>query len=243
MLLFPYMSSRGIPPFLSGRDMISCMKINAAVLICCASLAAITVEPRAVLIDNDQVKVLRALEKPHVPGAFHDHKMNRVMVYLQPGTQRFKYQDGRPPKTFEFKAGEVKWSPTEGMHSPEVISEEPFNIIETEIKIPGTGKAIPAELDPLKINPKRYHLEFENRQVRVLRVHLEGHAETPMHRHTLNRVTIFLTDQDFSAKDSSGKVTYSKHKAGDVIWGTPTAHSEVNLSDKPFEAVVIELKG
>jgi hypothetical protein len=33
-----------------------------------------------------------------------------------------------------------------------------------------------------------------------------------------------------------------KHKAGEVSWGTPTKHKEENLSDKPFEVVVVELK-
>jgi hypothetical protein len=39
-------------------------KVNAAVLICCTTLTAITVEPSATLFENNQVKVIRALEKP-----------------------------------------------------------------------------------------------------------------------------------------------------------------------------------
>lgn len=218
------------------------MKIHAAVLICCASLGAITVEPSATLFENDQVKVVRAMEKPHVKGKFHDHKLNRVMIYLQSGRQRFTYQDGRQPATFDWKAGDVKWSPAEGMHSPEVVSNDPFNIIEIELKKPGTGKAIASRLDPLKIDPKDYKLEFENDQVRVLRAKIEGHGVTPMHEHSLNRVTVFLTDQDFRVKDSQGKVSVVKHKAGEAVWGTPIIHSEENLSDRPFEVIAVELK-
>ncbi|MDQ2841183.1 MAG: hypothetical protein M3Y72_09130 [Acidobacteriota bacterium] len=70
------------------------VKVNATLLICCAMLGAITVETAATIIENDQVKVLRALEKPHVKANYHQHKLNRVMVYLQPGRQRFEYQDG-----------------------------------------------------------------------------------------------------------------------------------------------------
>jgi hypothetical protein len=70
-------------------------KVNATVLICCATLGAITVEPSATLLENDQVKVIRALEKPDVKGKFHAHAQNRVLIYLQPGRQRFEYQDGR----------------------------------------------------------------------------------------------------------------------------------------------------
>jgi hypothetical protein len=90
--------------------MIRAMKIqvHAALLLGCAALGAIPVEPSATLFENEQVKVLRALEKPHVKGKFHEHKLNRVMIYLQPGRQRFEYQDGRPSEVFDWKAGEVK---------------------------------------------------------------------------------------------------------------------------------------
>ena len=111
------------------------------ILCCGAGLCALAVEPSATLFENGDVKVSRALEKPHVKGSFHEHKVNRVMVYLQDGSQRFEYQDGRQPRVFDWKAGQVVWSPSEGMHSPEVVSDSPFNIIEMELKKPGAGMA------------------------------------------------------------------------------------------------------
>ncbi len=219
------------------------MKIKViAVLIYWATLTAITVEPSATLFENDQVKVLRALEKPQVKGNFHEHKLNRVLIYLQAGRQRFEYQDGRKPEVFDWKAGEVKWSEADGMHSPEVISDDAFNIIEIELKKHDTGKAITGSRDPIKIDPKHYKVEFENAQVRVLRVNIEAHGTVPMHQHSLNRITVFLTDQDFRVTDSHGKVGTMKHKAGDAVWGIPTTHTEENLSDHPFEVLAIELK-
>ena len=59
----------------------------------------------------------------------HQHDMNRVMVYLQSGRQRFEYQDGKPPAVFDWKAGQVVWSPSSGMHSPQVLDHD-FDIIE-----------------------------------------------------------------------------------------------------------------
>jgi hypothetical protein len=126
------------------------IKLSAALLTGCALLGSTPIEPSAILFENDQVKVRRALETPHVKGKFHEHTANRVMIYLQPGRQRFEYQDGRQPSVFDWKEGEVKWSPAEGMHSAEVISDDPFNIIEIELKAPGTGKAIGGDLDPVK---------------------------------------------------------------------------------------------
>jgi hypothetical protein len=218
-------------------------KLNAAVLICCGVLAAaIPVEPSATLFENDQVKVVRALEKPHVKGKFHEHARNRVMIYLQSGRQRFEYQNGKPAEVFDWKEREVKWSEASGMHSPEVLSDDPFNIIEIELKAPGTGKPIVSDLDPVRVDPKHYKVAFENPQVRVLRVKIEAHGKTPMHEHSLNRVTVFLTDQEFRVTDSHGKVDIVKHKAGEASWGTPVTHKEENLSDQPFEVIAVELK-
>jgi len=215
--------------------------VSPFLIVCSAAMAAPLVQPTETLIDNDQVKVVRALEQPHVKGKFHEHKLNRVMIYLQSGRQRFGYQDGRKPDVFDFTAGEVKWSPSEGMHSPEVVSGTPFNIIEVELKKPGAGKPIEASLDPLKIDPKHYHLEFENDQVRVLRVKIGAHETAPTHQHSLNRVTVFLTGQDFRVT-AGGKVDSVQHRAGDVAWGTPLTHQEENASDQPFEALVVEIK-
>jgi beta-alanine degradation protein BauB len=219
------------------------MKITLlpALLLLGAAMAPIPTAPSAPLLENDEVKVVRAFEKYQVVGKFHQHDMNRVMVYLQSGRQRFEYQDGRQPEVFDWKAGQVVWSPPSGMHSPQVLDHD-FDIIEVELKTPGTGKAITGNLDPLKVDPGHYKLEFENPQVRVLRVGIEPHGVTPMHVHPTDRVTVFLTDQNFRTKDSTGKVQMVEHKAGDVAWATPIEHTEQNLSNEPFEAVTIEIK-
>src|ERR1700730_4174330 len=106
---------------------------SASFFVTFTILAALPTQPSATLFENDQVKVVRALEKAHVKGKAHEHKVNRVMVYLQSGRQRFEYQDGRQPETFDWKAGQVVWSPASGMHSPEVVSDDPFNIMEVEL--------------------------------------------------------------------------------------------------------------
>ncbi len=206
-------------------------------------LAAIPVEPGATLLDNDQVRVIRALEKAHVKGKFHEHKMNRVMVYLQAGKQQFEYQGGKPTKVFNWKPGQVVWSEPEGMHSPEVMSDESFNIVEVELKQPGTGKANIPAMDPLKVDPKHYKLVLDNNQVRVLRVKVGPHETIPMHEHGMNRVTVFLTDQVDKITTADGKEDTVRHKAGDFAWGTPLKHKEENVGDQPFELVLIDIKG
>jgi hypothetical protein len=212
-----------------------------ALVLLGAIVAAIPTAPSAPLIENDEVKVVRALEKYHMVGKFHQHDVNRVMVYLQSGKQRFEYQGGKPPDESDWKAGQVVWSPASGMHSPQVLDHD-FNIIEIELKKPGTSQSTAGDFDPLKVDPRHYTLEFENPQVRVLRVKIGPHETAAMHEHATDRVTVFLTDQNFQTKDSAGTVATVQHKAGDVAWGTPLKHTEQNLSDQPFEAITVEVK-
>jgi quercetin dioxygenase-like cupin family protein len=225
--------------------MIMLMKIKptaAFLLIAFTVLAAIPFQPAVTLFENSQVKVVRAVQGAHVKAKFHDHKTNRVMTYLQAGTQRFEFQDGRKPEIINWKPGQVDWAPANEMHAWEVIGDNSFNIIEVLLNTPGQGKAIASKLDPLKLDPKHYKLELENAQVRVIRVHIEAHGTAPLHEHPVNRVTIYLTDQNFRTTDAQGKIALVKHKAGDAVWGTPITHAEENLSAEPFEAVSVELK-
>ncbi len=97
-------------------------------------------------------------------------------------------------------------------------------------------------LDPLKVDPKHYKLEFENDQVRVMRVKFGPHEGAPLHEHALNRVVTCLTDQNVRVTSKDGKVVTLVHKAGEATWGEPATHKEENLNDTPFEAIVVELR-
>ncbi|MFL6414130.1 MAG: hypothetical protein ACJ74Y_00450 [Bryobacteraceae bacterium] len=194
------------------------------------------------LIDNDQVRVLKAVDKPHVKTAPHAHKLNRVLVYLSDGTQVITPQGGKP-ETRHLKKGEVQFSKVVTSHSGEVTSDEPLTIIEVELKGQGKpGKLQTGPLDPPKVAPNAYHVEFENDQVRVIRVNMPAHSGVPQHEHTLNRVVVNLSDQDQQMTSSDGKVQEAKHKFGDVSMSGPVIHKEQNLQDIPFQAIMIELK-
>jgi len=194
------------------------------------------------VLENDQVRVLRAVDKPHVKNPPHSHKLNRVMVYLADGTQEITPQGGKP-ETVTLKKGEVQFNKAVANHTSEVTSDGPLTIIEVELKKEGKpGKLQTGPLDPPKVAPKSYHVEFENDQVRVTRVKMAAHSGVPQHEHTLNRVVVNLSDQDTRMTSSDGKVQESKHKTGDVSFSGPVVHKEDNLQDIPFEAIVIELK-
>jgi quercetin dioxygenase-like cupin family protein len=164
------------------------------------------------------------------------------MIYLTPGRQEITPQGGKT-MVLEFKAGDVKWSPASGMHVSEITSDAPVSMIEVLVKKEGVpGKTVKAALDPLKVDPKDYKLIFENDQVRVIRVKMAAGQKVPLHEHVLNRVVVYLTDQNGSMTTPDGKTDIAKHSAGEASWGAPTKHTEQNLKDTPFEAVVVEFK-
>jgi uncharacterized RmlC-like cupin family protein len=210
--------------------------------LCFIIAAGLSAQDAGTPIDNDQVKVLKVNQQPHQKTRMHQHVVNRVMIYLQSGHQNFEYEGGKK-SALDWKAGDVKWSPAGGMHSAEITSDQPVTIVEIELKKPGAaGKKVSRALDPVKVDPKHYKVEFENDQVRVLRVKIGPHETAPMHEHALNRVVTYITGQDIRVTAADGKVDHAQHQPGEVSWGLPAKHTEENLSDKPFEAVVVELK-
>jgi len=218
--------------------MMSLMRMIPFLLAAAAAFSAETTTP----IDNDQVKVLKVTQDPHTKTRLHQHKINRVMIYLQAGRQTIEQEDGKKVM-LAWKPGEAKWSPAGGMHAAEITSDKPVTIVEVELKKPGGSAKAPASpLDPVKLDPKSYKVELENDQVRVLRVKIGAHMAVPLHEHMLNRVVVYIADQNFRVTTPDGKAETVQHKAGEVSWGEPTKHKEENLSDQAFEALVVELK-
>jgi hypothetical protein len=194
------------------------------------------------LVDNDQVRVLRANDQPHSRNKPHEHKVNRVMIYLQSGRQDI-VSNGKSTVT-ELKANEVKWSPaTTAPHTSEIVSDAPVSMIEIELKKPADPtKKLATPLDPLKVDPKHTHLEFENPQVRVFRVKLGPKEKLAMHEHMTNKIAVNLTEQDETITSADGKVDHVVHHPGDVTFGGPVKHREQSNQDAPTDVIVVELK-
>jgi len=96
--------------------------------------------------------------------------------------------------------------------------------------------------DPVKVDSKHYKVEQENGQVRVLRIHYGAHEKSVMHHHPAS-VAVFLTDGDSKFTLPDGKTIESHFKAGQVMWEAAGKHLPENTGDKPFDLVLVELKG
>jgi len=180
-----------------------------------------------VRVANDQVRAYVATDQPHHPSALHEHKFNRVLIYLDDGAESFTSPSGKVEK-IEFKAGDVRWSPAGGPHISENITDHPYRILEIELHNRPRSYTLSA-LDPLKVDAKNYSREFENDQVRVLRVRFAAHEKGVRHEHQLDHVVVYLTD-------------HAKGPAGTVKMEGPEIHTEENPLDHAVERIAVDLK-
>ena len=95
--------------------------------------------------------------------------------------------------------------------------------------------------DPVQVDPKNWKVEFENDQVRVLRVKIDPHGKLGMHEHPAN-LLITLTDGRVKDVFPDGKTAEREFKAGQATWRPAVKHANENLSDKPTESILVELK-
>jgi uncharacterized RmlC-like cupin family protein len=96
--------------------------------------------------------------------------------------------------------------------------------------------------DAVKVDPKHYRVVSENDQVRILKVHYGPHEKSLMHSHPV-AVAVFLTDAKATFNYADGKKEDVVRKAGDALYTPAGAHLPENTSDKPFDVIVVELKG
>ena len=99
-----------------------------------------------------------------------------------------------------------------------------------------------AAQDAVVADPKHYQVEFENDDVRVLRITYGPHEKSVLHEHPAN-VAVFLTDGDGQFTMPDGKTIGWHSKAGTVQSDAGGKHLPENLGDQPFELILVELKG
>ena len=102
--------------------------------------------------------------------------------------------------------------------------------------------AVPAlAQDPVKVDPKHYKVEFENANVRVLRVTVGPGEKSIMHQHP-NAVAIFQTNGRVKFTFPDGKTEERDIVAGQTLWTPATTHQPENIGSSEFEVILVELK-
>ena len=95
--------------------------------------------------------------------------------------------------------------------------------------------------DPVVVDPKHHRVEFENDQIRVLRISFKPGESAPMHDHPCaTAVGIHDGTLQFSFPDGTSRS--APIKQGQVIVAKPTKHQVENKGDSPVEVILVEMK-
>jgi hypothetical protein len=177
-------------------------------------------------VDTPRVHAYVVSVQPHAsaPGSPSDS----VLIYLDNGIVTIKESTG-PSKKLDVHRGDIRWSPAASPFAIENTSDHSVRILRIDLKSKPAGPLPPTKLDPVIVDAKHYHVELENDQVRVLRIHYDAHETSPEHEHILNRVVLFLNDQKNGKRDEV-------HISG------AQKHTEENPGDTPADRIAVELK-
>jgi quercetin dioxygenase-like cupin family protein len=192
------------------------------------------------VVDNPQVRVTITSTPPGGVTPMPGDSTNRILIYLDAGTEQVTYKDGRREKR-SFQAGEARWSPAGLERSTENTGGRPFRIVQADLKTPG-GPIRFGALDPVRVAPKSYRVVLDNPQARVLHVRIGAKQKVPLHEHALNRIVVYLTDAHMQVTEEGGKMIDTVMKAGEVRFSGTGKHSEENIGAGAVEVVVVEVK-
>jgi quercetin dioxygenase-like cupin family protein len=95
--------------------------------------------------------------------------------------------------------------------------------------------------DPVKVDAKHYKVEFENDQMRVVRITYGVGEKSVMHDHPA-ALAVFLTDGQTKFTLPDGKAQDAPAKAGATLWMPAGKHLPENMGAKPFELILVEMK-
>ena len=95
--------------------------------------------------------------------------------------------------------------------------------------------------DPVAVDSKHYKVELENERVRVLRINYGAHEKSVMHSHP-DSLSIFQSDIHCRFTFPDGKAEEQRFRAGEMLFMPAGSHLPENLSNQPFNVILVELK-
>ena len=98
--------------------------------------------------------------------------------------------------------------------------------------------------DPVRVNPRSYHVVFENEKVRVIEYKARpglGICGTGVHSHP-DHVTVMLTAGKARVMPKDGKSFIGEYEAGFTFWDPATTHTVENMTGSGQRAIQVEIK-
>ena len=186
--------------------------------------------------EDAQIRVLRFTEPAGSKLPMHSHPAY-VAIGLTADSARYTFPDGKT-KTETSKAGAADFAKPV-THSSEDTGNTPSESVMIELKTKPAGVALG---DMVKMNPTMCKVELDNAYVRITRVKVPAHGMLKMHTHTSPTAVVYISGGRLKTVSDDGKVSDQDLVPGAAAVRAASKHSNENLSDKPSEAVVVELK-
>jgi quercetin dioxygenase-like cupin family protein len=99
--------------------------------------------------------------------------------------------------------------------------------------------SFPQELPPINLQTEK--IEFENDQIRVVRIRYAPHANSGMHSHP-QRAVVRTTDRHIRETKANGQTEERSANADEFVWVDAGTHSIENLGESTIETIEIEFK-
>ena len=95
--------------------------------------------------------------------------------------------------------------------------------------------------DPVRVDAKHYSVEYEDDRVRIVRARYGPGEKSVMHAHPA-LVAIMLSNSTIRMTYPDGRTEDISTIPGQLMQMPETEHLPQNVSDQPFEGILIELK-
>jgi len=228
--------------------------LSAAMVSKAQDVVAVDPTIAKVEFENEQIRVLRLTYAPHQKSHMHSQPP-RFLVTLTKNNIRSTMLDGTSSMS-QRDANVFAWSEPV-THAEENLADEPMDNIEIELKTakgPGvaakldTGekKGAGTEKDPVPVEQEPTHrLVFANQYVRILEVIVPPGRATLFHTHSLDYVSIMVSDTSF--KNQVPGEDWTKRPAARGFLGfrkcteTPFMHRVMNTGTVPFHVFDVEI--
>jgi len=88
---------------------------------------------------------------------------------------------------------------------------------------------------------KHFHRDFENKQMRVLRLTLEADESVPTHR-TSDTLLVCIKSCHLRLQQPDGYIHDIHMNEGETRWLPSDTRSEKNIAGRPLEIIIVEIK-
>ena len=96
--------------------------------------------------------------------------------------------------------------------------------------------------DAVAVDPTHHKVEFENNQIRVLRINFGPGETSVMHSHPC-LIAIGVSNSRLLFHFPDGSTRNAALTVGQIVIAKPVTHQVENQATEPSEVIVVELKG